>query len=53
MSKFRGWSDPRNLIPAKFNPLKVLLQENVNAALKLLDQQESSGILPLSDDVFR
>ena len=25
MSKFRGWSDPRNLIPAKYNPLKVLL----------------------------
>ena len=23
MSKFRGWSDPRNLIPAKFNLLKV------------------------------
>ena len=21
--KFRGWSDPRNLIPTKFNPLKV------------------------------
>ena len=25
MSKFRGWSDPRNLIPAKFNPLKVAI----------------------------
>ena len=31
---------------------KLMLQGKVNAALKLLDQQESSGILPLSDDVL-
>ena len=29
-----------------------MLQGKVNAALKLLDQQESTGILPLSDDVL-
>ena len=23
MSKFCGWSEPRNLIPTKFNPIKV------------------------------
>ena len=31
---------------------KLMLQGKVNAALGLLDQQESSGILPLSDDVL-
>ena len=30
MSKFREWSDPRNLIPEKFNPLKV---PRINAKL--------------------
>ena len=25
VSKIRGWSDLRNLIPAKFNPIKVVL----------------------------
>ena len=31
---------------------KLMLQGKVSAALKLLDQQESSGISPLSDDVL-
>ena len=31
---------------------KLMLKGKVNAALRLLDQQESSGILPLSDDVL-